>query len=102
MPGLQAEVWTPLKDSGLDAFVVHVGEGMRFAVRSANDTGLKVPMLLDLDSSLNALWTQTSIGSAPYPLTVIVDKQGIVDTILSGEEITPQQWRDRIEPLLDE
>ena len=102
MPGLQERVWAPLKGRGLDAFVIHVGEGMRFATEAARDIGLTVPMLLDLDSSVNEGFTQTSAGQPPFPLTVLADRGGRVHSIVAGEELTPEAWRARIEPLLDE
>ena len=102
MPGLETDLWTPLRGQGAVGLVIHVGKRTRYASTTAQATGLVATMLLDLDESVDADWTQTALGAPPYPLGVLVDQAGVVRRIVVDDEPEPAQWRTWIEELLAE
>ena len=101
LPGLEREVWTPLRLAGLVPLTIHVGVRSNYALSVRDGTELSAPVLLDLDGSVHAAWSQMPRGHPPFPLGVLIDKEGVVRRV----EVTDpphEDWRAWIEEVLDE
>jgi thiol-disulfide isomerase/thioredoxin len=63
----------------------------------AQELGLSFPILLDSDSTVSRLYLLRAL-----PSTYIVDRKGIVRTVIIGGPMTEALLRSKVEPLLAE
>ena len=102
MPGLDAVVWSPRRDREFAALVVHVGERTRFAAATARDTGISVPMLLDIEALAFVDYSQAAVGNPPFPLGYLIDREGVIRQVVPAEELAEEEWAEMVDALLDE
>ena len=91
----------------MEARVIHVGDDTSFAANTVEDTGTGATILLDIKGLIFQDCSQTDLGVPPFPLDILLDREGIVRRINVQEGDTPQEppaedWIRWIEELLAE
>ena len=84
-PDLEQQIWQPLKDQGVTVIGVDTGGlfGQDDATRVRDfiaKTGVSFPVVLDQGQSD---YFSSSPGISPYPYDVIVDRNGVVVSIMT-------------------
>lgn len=100
MPRIDSQVYAPLASQGYNAYGVHIGQDVGFAISSKNDTGIGFPMLIDLDSAGLLAYGRVGSGALLFPLAYLIDKSGVINTIYTDEEPTLADLKATIEALL--
>lgn len=103
LPDIEERFWQPYKDRGLDIVALNprestdeIGEVQAYVerIRVTVPTGVEEP------ASTYAAVTANFVGPNPFPVDVIVDKQGIVRYVT--HEYDPEAMIEMIEKLLAE
>jgi peroxiredoxin len=98
MPVIQ-KVYAADRDRGLEVLAVNgtFQDGETAARHFARELGLTFPILLDRDGRVSREYLLRAL-----PSTYIVDRKGIVRTVLIGGPMTEALLRSKVEPLLQE
>ena len=104
LPWLGKDVWGPLAGQDFQPLIIHVGPDTHLGLKILEeaveeDGGEAAPMLLDIDASVEAAWTQVHHTGVRFPLNYVIDKAGLVHKV-SVKEAVEEPWTAWIEEIL--
>lgn len=88
MPHIESQVHGPLASKGYHAFGVHVGDDVRFAIKTKLETGISFAMLIDYDNHIKRLYSRVGENVILFPLAYLSNCDGKINTIYTIDEPT--------------
>ena len=78
---MEQTIWKKYRDQGFVLIAVNTGLRTGFAQKIYRESELTTPMLLDIEETVVARYTQLDEGIPPMPLGLLIDRTGAVARI---------------------
>lgn len=78
---MNSTIWPKYQSAGFRLIAISVGIRQAYAQSVARGDALSFPVALDIEEAVYERYTQIDGSTPPFPLGVLIDKQGIVRRI---------------------